>query len=93
MKKIGANDKSSNSYLPSDEEVGAFRKSKWKQLKDQYAVRRGKKQPFEYELDEIVLDCWEYGENFGRKTIWKRYKQNFDELTFDTLRVVHKKKM
>ena len=94
MKKIGATDKlNGTSFTPSDEQVGAFRKSKWQQLKDQYSTRKGKKQPFEYELDEIVLDCWEYGQNFGRKTIWRKYKQRFDQLTFDTLRVVHKKKI
>lgn len=62
-------------------------------MREQYIVRGGTKQPFDYELDEIVLDCWEYGENFGRRTIWRKYKQKFDELTFETLRAVNRKKV
>lgn len=93
MRKIGAVEKGDTSYIPSDEDQTAFRKSKWHELRQQYSTRRSKQQPFDYELDEIVLGCWEYGESFGRKTIWRKYKQKFDELTFDTLRVVRKKKM
>lgn len=49
--------------------------------------------PYNYELDEIVLDVWEYGEDLGNKTIWRKYKQKFDELSFDTLKVVKKKRL
>jgi hypothetical protein len=39
-----------------------------------------------------VIDCWKHGEEYGRKTIWKKYKQNFDELTYDTIKVVNNKR-
>lgn len=79
MRKIGAADKDTNSFIPSDHDQASFRKSKWTELKNQYYHSKNrKKQPFDHELDEIVLDCWEYGEDFGNKTIWKKYKQKFD---------------
>lgn len=49
------------------------------------------KPTFEGDLDEIVLDCWKFGENNGRKTVWRKYRQNCDDLTFDTLKVMKKK--
>ena len=78
MKKIGAAEKSNPVYVPPEEDQAEFRKAKWMELRDQYTKRGTSKQPFEYELDEIVLGCWEYGETFGRKTVWKKYKQKFD---------------
>ena len=37
------------------------------------------------------MGCYDYGYNRGRKTVWKKYRQNCDELSFDTLKVMKKK--
>ena len=47
--------------MPPDEDQATFRKEKWLELRKQYSTRKGKQQPFDYELDEIVLDFGEYG--------------------------------
>lgn len=62
------------------------------ELREMYSNKKARHAPFDFELDEIVLDCWQHGESFGRKTIWKKYKQNFDELTFNTIKVMKKRK-
>ncbi len=49
------------------------------------------KQPFEGDLDEITMNCFTYGENHGKRTVWRRYRQNYDDLTYHTLRVMRKK--
>ena len=62
------------------------------QLTRQYLPNRYVlKEPFEGELDDIVLDCYKYGENTGKKTVWRKYRQNCDMLSFDTLKVLKKK--
>lgn len=48
--------------------------------------------PFKYELDAIVLDCYEPGKDMGRQTVWKKYREIFDELTYDTIKVVTNKR-
>lgn len=37
-----------------------------------------------------MMGCYAYGENIGRKTVWRKYRQNIDELSFDTLKVLKK---
>jgi hypothetical protein len=64
--------------MPSEEDIRSFRKAKWAELKQQYSHRRKRREPFEYELDSIVLGCWSHAEEFGRKTVWKKYKESFD---------------
>ncbi len=94
LKKIGAVNNNDGNYVPNEEQQSAFRHQKWSELKERYSPRKVQSHhvPFENELDEIVLDCWKYGEKFGRKTVWKKYRQNCDELTFDTLKVMKKKR-
>lgn len=60
MKKIGAADKNLSCFVPSDEDRLAFRKAKEQELREFYSNRKGKKHAFDYELDEIVLDCWNH---------------------------------
>ena len=62
------------------------------ELRRMYYGNKKRHQPFHCELDEIVMDCYEYGKEFGRDTIWRKYKQNFDDLTYDTLRAIHNKR-
>lgn len=92
LQKIGAGDRSRQMYIPNEEDQASFRRSKWEELNREYSPRRYVAKPtFEGDLDEIVLDCWKFGENNGRKTVWRKYRQNCDDLTFDTLKVMRKK--
>lgn len=79
-------------YVPTPEEYDSRHNAKYQELKRMYYGNVKRHQPFQCELDEIVLDCYEYGKNFGRDTIWRKYKQNFDDLTYDTLRAIHNKR-
>ena len=91
LQKIGAGDKKRQMYIPSESDQASFRRSKLDQLSRQYSPQRYTHKPsFEGDLDEITMDCYKYGENNGRQTVWRRYRQNYDDLTFHTLRVMRK---
>lgn len=43
------------------------------------------------QVDPIVLNCWEYGESYGRTTIWKKYREKVSDLSYDTLKALNHK--
>ena len=92
LKKIGAGDRQKQMYIPNEDDQASFRKEKWEELSRQYSPERYvEKPPFEGDLDEIAMDCYKHGENHGKKTVWRRYRQNYDDLTYHTLRVMRKR--
>jgi hypothetical protein len=36
-------------------------------------------------MDEIVLDCYDYKEQAGRHSIWKKYRGEVDQLSYKVL--------
>jgi len=90
LAKIGGMPKPT--YTPTSREYDVRHNSKYEELKRMYYGNPKRNLPFEFELDEIVLGCYEHGKPFGRDTVWRKYRQNFDDLTYDTLRAIHNKR-
>ena len=62
LRKIGAGDRSHQMYIPCEEDQAEFKRNKYLELQRKYSPQRYEsKQPFEGELDEIVMDCYNYG--------------------------------
>lgn len=72
-------------YQPSEEEQRLFRTVRYRELKSDLSSRRKRFIPFDYELDEIVLDCYNHKEELGRTSIWKKYRGEVDQLSFRVL--------
>lgn len=62
LRKIGAVDRHRQMFVPNEEDQAEFKKKKWDELRRHYSPHRYvNKQPFEGELDDIVLGCYSYG--------------------------------
>ena len=69
-------------YTPTKQEQQEFRTQRYVELRSDFCRRKRKIIPFEFELDEIVLDCYDYKEKHGRRSIWKKYRGDVDQLSF-----------
>lgn len=74
-------------FEPTKEQQHSFRTTRYKELKLGLSARRKKQVVLELEMDEIALDCYDYREQLGRNSIWKRYRSEVDQLSFRVLAI------
>lgn len=42
---------------------------------------------FQYDIDEVNLDGFDYKNPLGRHSIWRKYRANIDELSYKIYRI------
>lgn len=92
MTKIGAShDLNMFGAVPSFDKRTQLSKARWDQLKQEYFPNKEGSEPFEGELDELVLDCWKPGFN-SKKAVWKKYREQHCELAYQTSKILLRKR-
>lgn len=89
MSRIGSN-RPRNRNEPSEEEHKSYRETRYKQMKQELERGKGRRQPFEFEMDEIVLDCYDHDLERGRRSVWRKYRGDVDQLSFRVLKLKKK---
>jgi hypothetical protein len=92
MTKIGASPNLDKyTHVPSYDQRLNLTKLKWDQLRKEYFPNKEGNEPFEGDLDELVIDCWKPGFN-SKKAVWQKYKEQHSDFTYKTLKILLKKR-